>query len=50
VAGNVHVNLQPGNEIYWTDPEGKGLNVPWGANGDTLPPVTGTSIESWEIG
>ena len=50
VAGNVHVQLQPGNEIYWTDPEGKGLNVPWGVGDiDELPPVTGTRIESWEI-
>jgi hypothetical protein len=50
VAGNVHVQLQPGNEIYWTSPEGKGLNVPWGVGDiDELPPVTGTRIESWEI-
>jgi hypothetical protein len=50
VAGNVHVQLQPGNEIYWTSPEGKGLNVPWGAGDiNELPPVTGTRIESWEI-
>jgi hypothetical protein len=49
VAGNVHVQLQPGNEIYWIDPEGKGLNVPWGANDGKLPPVTGLSIRSWEI-
>jgi hypothetical protein len=50
VAGNVHVQLQPGNEIYWTSPEGKGLNVPWGVGDiNELPPVTGTRIESWEI-
>jgi hypothetical protein len=49
VAGNVHVQLQPGNEIYWTDPEGKDLNVPWGVGDGELPPVTGLRIESWEI-
>ena len=50
IAGNVHVQLQPGNEIYWIDPEGKGLNVPWGAgDNDKLPPVTGLRILTWEI-
>jgi hypothetical protein len=50
VAGNVHVELSPNNEIYWTSPEGKGLNVPWGVgDGDELPPITGLTVESWEI-
>jgi len=50
VAGNVHVELSPNNEIYWINPEGKGLNVPWGVgDGDELPPITELTIESWEI-
>jgi len=50
IAGNAHVQLQPGNTISWISPEGKGLNVPWGVGDiDKLPPVTGTRIESWEI-
>ena len=50
IAGKAHVQLQPGNTISWISPEGKGLNVPWGAGNFTkLPPVTGTRIESWEI-
>jgi hypothetical protein len=50
VAGNVHVQLQPGCTINWISPEGKGLDVPWGAgDDDKLPPVTGLRILSWEI-
>jgi len=50
IAGNVHVHLQPGSTITWISPEGSGLNVPWGVGDlDELPPVTGSSIESWEI-
>jgi len=50
IAGKVHVQLQPGNTIKWINPEGKGLNVPWGAGDiNKLPPVTGLRIESWEI-
>jgi cytoskeletal protein CcmA (bactofilin family) len=49
VAGNVHVQLQPGCTISWISPEGKGLNVPWGVDDGKLPPVTGLSILSWEI-
>jgi len=50
IAGDTHVQLQPGSSISWIDPEGKGLNVPWGAGDmDKLPPVTGLSILSWEI-
>ena len=50
IAGVVDVNLQPGCTIQWTNPEGIGLNVPWGAGNLTkLPPVTGLRIESWEI-
>ncbi|MFC1911105.1 hypothetical protein ACFLXM_00320 [Chloroflexota bacterium] len=50
IAGNVHVQLQPGNTISWISPEGKDLNVPWGVGDiNDLPPVTGTRIDSWEI-
>jgi len=50
IAGNAHVQLQPGSTLNWINPEGKGLNVPWGVGDlDELPPVTGTRIESWEI-
>ena len=49
IAGDAHVQLQPGNTISWISPEGKGLNVPWGAGDDKLPPVTGLKIFSWEI-
>ena len=49
VAGNAHVQLQPHSQIYWIDPEGKGLNVPWGVDEGKLPPVTGVRILSWEI-
>ena len=50
IAGDAHVELKPGNTISWISPEGKGLNVPWGAgDNNKLPPVTGLSILSWEI-
>ena len=49
IAGNAHVQMQPHCQIYWTDPEGKGLNVPWGVDEGKLPPVTGLSVLSWEI-
>lgn len=50
VAGNVHVQLQPNNELYWISPEGKGLDFPMGVgDDDELPPVTGMSILSWQI-
>ncbi len=49
VAGNAHVQLQPGCTIDWISPEGKGLNVPSGVGEDKLPPLTGLRIESWEI-
>ena len=50
IAGDAHVQLQPGNTINWISPEGKGLDVPWGAgDDDKLPPVTGLKILSWEI-
>jgi hypothetical protein len=50
VAGDTHVQLQPGCTINWISPEGKGLDIPMGV-GDVndLPPVTGLRIESWEI-
>ena len=55
VVGNEVVRLQPahGEEftIKWISPEGKGLDFPMGIGDDPneLPPVTGVSIESWEI-
>jgi Flp pilus assembly pilin Flp len=50
VAGNVHVELSPGNEIYWISPEGKGLDFPMGADGgEEPPPVDVVNIDSWEI-
>jgi Tfp pilus assembly protein PilX len=50
VAGNVDVQLQPGNTINWVSPEGKGLNFPMGgSDDDELPPIDIMNIESWEI-
>ena len=52
IAGNVCVDVKSGNDaiINWISPEGTGLNFPMGVgNNDELPPVTGVSIESWEI-
>jgi hypothetical protein len=52
IAGDLSVDVQSGHNatIIHAAPEGKGLNVPWGVGGgDELPPVTGLSIESWEI-
>ena len=50
IAGNVDVNLQPGNTISWISPEGKGLDFPMGAGGgNELPPIDIMNIESWEI-
>ena len=50
IAGNVDVNLQPGNTIDWISPEGKGLNFPMGgSDDDESPPINRMNIESWEI-
>lgn len=50
IVGDAHVQLQPGSTISWISPEGKGLDVPLGVgDDDRLPPVTGSSIVSWEI-
>jgi len=50
IAGNTHVQLQPGCTINWISPEGKGLDFPMGVgDNDELPPVTGLSIKSWQI-
>jgi len=50
IVGDTHVQLQPGCAITWISPEGKGLDVPLGVgDDDRLPPVTGMTIESWEI-
>jgi hypothetical protein len=50
VAGNAHVQLQPGCTINWINPEGKGLDFPMGAgDGEEPPSVNVMSIDSWEI-
>jgi len=50
IAGDTHVQLQPGCTINWISPEGKGLDFPMGVgDDDELPPVTGLSIVSWQI-
>jgi hypothetical protein len=52
IAGDLSVEVQSGNNatITHTAPEGKGLNIPWGAGNYTkLPPVTGLRVLSWEI-
>jgi hypothetical protein len=50
IVGDTHVQLQPHSSIDWISPEGKGLDVPLGVgDDDRLPPVTGSSILSWEI-
>jgi len=50
IAGEAHVQMQPGNTVNWISPEGKGLDVPWGASDiNDLPPITGLGVESWEI-
>jgi hypothetical protein len=50
IAGNMHVQLQPGCTIDWISPEGEGLDFPGmdEADLDDLP-ITGLKIESWEI-
>jgi hypothetical protein len=48
IAGNAHVQLQPGCTVDWISPEGKGLDFPGAGDDDELP-VTGLRIESWEI-
>jgi hypothetical protein len=49
VAGNAHVQLQPGCTINWIDPEGKGLHFPGVDGGEEPPPENIMNIESWEI-
>jgi len=50
IAGDAHVQLLPNCTINWISPEGKGLDFPMGVgDDDELPPITGVSIESWEI-
>jgi len=50
IAGNSHVQIQPGSTLNWISPEGKGLDFPMGVgDNDELPPVTGSSILSWQI-
>jgi len=49
IAGNAHVQLQPGNTINWVDPEGKGLDFPGVEGGGEPPPVDVVNIETWEI-
>jgi len=50
IAGDAHVQLQPGSTLDWISPEGKGLDFPMGVGDiDELPPVTGLKVLSWEI-
>jgi len=50
IAGDMHVQLQPGCTINWVSPEGKGLDFPMGVgDDDKLPPITGLNIVSWQI-
>jgi len=50
IAGDANVQLSPGGTINWIDPEGMGLDFPMGVgDDDELPPVTGVSIEYWEV-
>ena len=50
IAGDAHVQLQPGSTLDWISPEGKGLDFPMGVGDiDELPPVSGMRIVSWEI-
>jgi hypothetical protein len=49
VAGDKHVQLKPNADFHWTSLDGIDLNFPTGADDDKLPPVTGLTIESWEI-
>ena len=50
IAANGQVDLQPKGNIQWISPEGKGLDFPTLLDPDNLPPVTGLTIETWEIG
>ena len=48
VAGNTHVQLQPGCTINWIDPEGKVINFPMGG-GNNQSSTSGLRIDSWEV-
>ena len=47
IAGNVDVQIQPGNELKWVSPYGRGLAFPMGE--DEYPLIAGVGISSWEI-
>ena len=49
IAGNMHVQLQPGCTINWISPEGKGLDFPGVDGGEEPPPENIMNIESWEV-
>jgi len=48
VAGDVHVQMQPGNALVWVSPYGRGLNYPID-EGEDYPPVVDLTVASWEI-
>jgi len=48
IAGDAHVQLQPGTTLDWTSPEGIPLNFPMG-DPDETSQKSELSIESWQI-
>jgi len=48
VAGDVNVNLQPGNALTWHSLGGTSLNVPASISSETQT-VTGATIRSWTV-
>jgi cytoskeletal protein CcmA (bactofilin family) len=49
IAGDAHVQLQPGCTVNWISPEDKGLDFPGMGDGDESSPINELSIDSWEI-
>ena len=47
IAGNVDVQIQPGNELKWVSPYGRGLAFPMGE--DEYPLIGAVNIASWEV-
>lgn len=48
VAGDIEVDIQPGNEITWVSPYNRGLDFPMGED-DEYPLIGELSIHSWEV-